>query len=171
LRVGRSGSSAPEGVLLAVEVVSAVVVVSVVGLRWVSVGRSGSSEGVLVVWLVVDVDCVESVLEVVGLRRVRVGRSGSSVEGVVEEDVDAVEPEDVVGLVVEVVPEESRRAMVGRSGSLLEAVVVLLGVVVAAGLVESVVAVESAGFGEKCGPFELVAMTGRFLEGLSATGL
>ena len=54
---------------------SVVEVVSVVVLRRVIVGRSGSSdEGVLVVWLAEDVDWVESGVEVVGLRRVTMTR-------------------------------------------------------------------------------------------------
>jgi len=120
-RVGRSGSSAEEGLLEVVEEVS--VVVS--GLRRCMVGRLGSSAGVLVE---VVVDAVVSLPDVVlsGVWRFMVGRSGSSAGaepvsvGVLDAVVDVPDP-DGSGL---------RRFMVGRLGSsLVEGVVVLAGVV------------------------------------------
>lgn len=160
MRVGRSGSSDGAEPELAVEDVSAVVEdVSVVGLLRVRVGRSGSSDGVVPVLDVVSVG-VEA-----GLRRVRVGRSGSSAWVVLVVEV-GVEVESVDGVVV--VPEESRRFMVGRSESSLLVVVVVVPEDVAAGLLESSVGV--VGFVVRWGwveSFDAVVMVDRVLEGLS----
>jgi hypothetical protein len=79
------------------------------------VGRSGSSSGVLPVDAVVPAEL--SVVELSDLRFI-VGRSGSS------DAVDGVEVVDGV-VVPEVEVSEERRFMVGRSGSSLEAVLVV----------------------------------------------
>jgi hypothetical protein len=92
------------------------------------VGRSGSSAGVLPVF--VDAVVVGSVPAVVlsGLRRFMVGRSGSSA------GVDVVLVVEGGSLVPVEEPELSRRFMVGRSGSPAVEGLVVVDVVVASGL-------------------------------------
>jgi hypothetical protein len=141
------------------------------------VGRSGSSAGVL------PVDVVDAVVvslpeeEASGVRRFMVGRSGSSAGfelvsvGVLEAVVDVPEL-DVPELDgSELDGSEVRRFIVGRSGSALVDVVVVLDVVVS-GLLWSLPLEEavSPGFEPKCGRFGSVEVvrTGTVFDGFKA---